>query len=221
MFFDNTKIEEISDEEINDEFLQEFINKKNLGFRVSDSESNRWTAYAVYVGMDKLCLTQFEACSFGYMVSLFFSGMGLSCGTDTWFREDEIELKILNKYNDLLSEESLNDHERKKNLFYFICDLYKKHIDKYAYKTETLSFRTSISTKLKFDNVEGDSFNDKLLYLMNKKLDLYFYKTKNNDIKIVLEKNNELPLLGSKTIILRISTDGNLIIQEEKNLERL
>lgn len=56
---------------------------------------------------------------------------------------------------------------------------------------------------------------------MNKKLDLYFYKTKNNDIQIVLEKNNELPLLGSKTIILRISTDGNLIIQEEKNLERL
>ena len=168
MFFDNTKIEEISDEKITDEFLQEFINKKELGFRVSDSESNRWTAYAVYVGIEKMNLTQFEACSFGYMISTFFSGMGLSCGTDTWFREEEIELKILDNYNDLVRDESLNDHERKKNLFNFICDLYQNHIDKYAYKTETLSFRTSISTKWKFENVEGESFNDKLVYLIDK-----------------------------------------------------
>ena len=72
----------------------------------------------------------------------------------------------MDKYNDLLSDESLNDHERKKNLFKFICDLYQNHIDKYAYKTETLSFRTSISTKWRFDDVEGDSFNDKLVNLL-------------------------------------------------------
>ncbi|WP_042708038.1 hypothetical protein [Methanobrevibacter wolinii] len=166
MFFDNTKIKEISQEEITDEFLQEFINKKELGFRVSDSESNRWTAYAVYIGIEKMNLTQFESCSFGYMISLYFSGMGLSCGTDTWFREDEIELKLLNRYNDLLSDETLNDHERKKNLFKFICDLYKNHIDKYAYKTETLSFRVSISTKQRFDEIEGNSFNEKLINLL-------------------------------------------------------
>ena len=167
MFFSGTKICEIRDE-IPDETLQKFLNKKEIGFRVTDSESNRWTAYAIYVGMEKLGLTQFEACSFGYMISTFFSGMGLSCGTEAWFREEEIELTILDKYNDLVSDESLNDHERKKNLFYFICDLYKNHIDKYAYKTETLSFRTSISTKWKFENVEGESFNDKLVYLIDK-----------------------------------------------------
>ena len=170
MFFSGTKICEIG-EEIPDETLQKFLNKKEIGFRVPDSESNRWTAYAIYVGMEKLALSQFEACSFGYMVSTFYGGMGLSCGTDTWFREEEIELKILDKYNDLLSDETLNDHERKKNLFKFICDLYKNHIDKYAYKTETLSFRTSISTKWRFDDVEGNSFNDKLVNLLrNRKI---------------------------------------------------
>ena len=119
MFFQNTKICEIG-EEIPDETLQKFLNKKEIRFRVSDSESNRWTAYAIYIGMNHLHLTQVESCSFGYMISTFFSGMGLSCGTDTWFREEEIELKILDKYNDLVSDESLNDHERKKNLFNFI-----------------------------------------------------------------------------------------------------
>ena len=76
MFFSNTKICEIG-EEIPDETLQKFLNKKEIGFRVNDSESNRWTAYAVYIGIEKLGLTQFEACSFGYMISTFFSGMGL------------------------------------------------------------------------------------------------------------------------------------------------
>lgn len=221
MFFNNTKIKEISQEEISDEFLQEFINKKNLGFRVSDSESNKWTAYAVYIGIEKMNLTQFEACSFGYMISLYFSGMGLSCGTDTWFREDEIELKILNRYNDLLSDESLNDHERKKNLFKFICDLYKNHIDKYAYKTETLSFRVSISTKQRFENIEGKS-SEKLLNLMNNKINFYYFKDKDDNLKVYLDSNhhNEGEYIGMKRLKISVSPDGNFIISENANIER-
>ena len=46
MFFQNTKICEIG-EEIPDETLQKFLNKKEIRFRVSDSESHRWTASAI------------------------------------------------------------------------------------------------------------------------------------------------------------------------------
>ncbi len=56
---------------------------------------------------------------------------------------------------------------------------------------------------------------------MNQQVDFYFYETKNNGPKIYLEKHDELPLIGAKTIKLRTSRNGNLIIQELKNIETL
>ena len=162
MFFEKEELNIINKK---DEELTGFLKKIDITFPITD-RSSRYCAWAIYEGMNRLDLTQIEACSFGYMVSTFYGGMGLSCGTDAFFREEEIEYKLLDKLNDL---SDINNIPKKAKLFYQeICDLYAHHIDEYAYKTETLSFRVSLGTKQRFDNVEGESFNDKLVYLIDK-----------------------------------------------------
>lgn len=161
MFFEKYNLQLIDK---SDEELTRFLKKMDIQLPITD-RSSRYCAWAIHEGITKLHLTQVESCSFGYMVSTFYGGMGVSCGTDAFFREEEIEYKLLDKLNDL---SDIKDIKEKAELFYQeICDLYAHHIDKYTYKTETLSFRVSLGTKQRFENVEGESFNDKLVYLID------------------------------------------------------
>ena len=99
------------------------------------------------------------------MVSIFLTGMGVSCGTDMYFREDDIEYHLLGVYDDLKSEID-DEEELAKKMFFEIFNLYKNKIEKYSFKTNHLTFRLSQSDYDRFMNVKGKDKVSKLRTLM-------------------------------------------------------
>ena len=160
MFFEKYDVNLINK---SDKELAEFLKKIGIEFQITD-QSSRYCAWAIYEGINKLHLTKTEACSFGYMVSTFYGGMGLSCGTDYLYKEENIEYALIDKLNEL---KDIKDINKKAELFYQeICDLYHDDLDEYAYHRERINIMISNDTLERFQEVEGATRNDKLVNLI-------------------------------------------------------
>ena len=109
--------------------IQKWCDTHNVFIDVSADDSALWAGFAYMYG-DMHNLTEVETGSFGYMVSKFMTGVGVSCGTDIHFREDDIEQHIIGIYDEL-KEECNDEEELAKKLFYEIAELYIWDIEEY------------------------------------------------------------------------------------------
>lgn len=149
----------------NEKTIQRWCDTHNVFIKVTADDSTLWAGFANMYGQMH-GLTVVEAGSFSYMVSLFMTGMGVSCGTDMYFREDDIEYHILGILDELRDEVD-DEEELAKKLFYEIEELYKWDIEKYSLKTNSLNFRLSLSDYGRFMEVDGDTKVDKLRALLD------------------------------------------------------
>ena len=150
----------------NERIIQQWCDAHSIFLKVNADNSTLWAGFSNMYGQTN-GLSYIEAGSFSYMVSMFLTGMGVSCGTEMYFREEDIEYRIL-KIFDVLKNEESDEEELAKKLFFAIFDLYKNEIEKYSFKTNHLTFRLSQSDYDKFMLVEGESKVDKLRVLMRK-----------------------------------------------------
>ena len=164
MFIEEKLLPNIIKPSVTERSVQSWCDKHSVFIRVNSDWSTYWAGFAnMYGQMNGLSFI--ESGSFSYMVSMFMTGMGVSCGTDMYFREEDIEYRILKIYDDL-RETTDDEEELAKKLFYEIFDLYKNHIEKYSLKTNSLNFRISQSDYDRFMDVDGKTKIDKLRLLL-------------------------------------------------------
>lgn len=144
--------------------VQRWCDTHNVVINVRSDLSTYWTGFSNMYGQLN-GLSYIEAGSFSYMVSTFLTGMGVSCGTDIYFREDDIEYHLLGVY-DKLKEEEDDEEELAKKMFFAIFDLYRNDIEKYSFKINHLTFRLSQSDYDRFMEVKGKDKISKLRTLM-------------------------------------------------------
>ena len=141
--------------ELSDEELQQFLKENGIGFQIVDN-STRWCAfaqcYAHKHGFDII-----KATSFSYIVSLFMTGMGISASTEMYFKEEKLELDLIDYLNTLKSTFPDDEVEQVKCLFLKIFKIYSENISEYEYATERLSFKLTPSEMEKFQNVPGET----------------------------------------------------------------
>lgn len=160
MFFEGENINIIDK---TDEELTKFLSDRGLDLKIVD-DSSRYCAWGIYDGYSHYGLTWNEALSMGYMVSLFFAGMGMSCGTDYLYKEESIEYTLIDKLNEL---SYIDDEQKRAEMFYEeICGLYADDLDEYAYHRERINMMVSNDTLERFQEVEGATRNDKLVNLI-------------------------------------------------------
>ena len=150
---------------LNDGELQEFVKENELGFKIVDN-STRWCAFAQYYAHEHE-FDVVKATSFAYMISLFMSGMGISAGTEMYFKEEQLEYDLIDYMNEIKSKIS-NESEQVQNMFNHIFEVYSNHISDYEYATERLSFKLTPSEMEKFQSIEGKNNKEKFKKLLEK-----------------------------------------------------
>lgn len=164
MFFERQYEPYIIQPTTNVRIVQRWCDTHNVFINVDSNPSTFWAGFANMYGHLN-GLSYIESGSFSSMISLFMTGMCVSCGTDVYFREADIEYHIIKVLDDL--REELDDEEEiAKRLFFSIFDLYKNDIEKYSFKVNHLTFRLSQSDYDRFMSVKGKTKVDKLRTLM-------------------------------------------------------
>ena len=151
---------------VNERNVQRWCDKHHVFIRVDSDLSTYWAGFARMWG-ELNGLSYLEASSFSYMVSKFITGMGVSCGSEMYFREEDIEMRILNMYDEIKGETD-DDEELGRKLFMSIYELYLNDSEKYTFKTNALNFRLSQTDFDRFMNVPGVKKSDKLRFLLDK-----------------------------------------------------
>ena len=158
----NNRIE-IIDSSVNYDELESFAVKRGIPY-FNEDISSKWNAYAqLYASQHNLSFS--EQLSFGYIVSDVFGGMGQSCSTGSYFKEEEILDQVVKEFN-RLGETNQSDEVIMKELFEFIFQLYSKDIEKYTFKTEKLNFKLSLPMMEHFLEVDGETRTDKFRLLI-------------------------------------------------------
>lgn len=156
-YYDSNIIEEKTNEE-----LTIFLKENNIGFEIVDNPT-RWCAFAQYYA-HKNGFNLIKATSFSYIISVFYADMGVSAGTDAYYREDTIENVIV----DHLHEYPVTDESSAISLFNYIFDLYDNHITEYEYKSENLNIRLTPSELELFKTIDGGNYSEKFRNLLKK-----------------------------------------------------
>ena len=162
MFFEDNKIENI-DGTVDYEELEKFAKERGMPY-YNEDKASQWNAYAQKYGYDH-GLTHSEQLSFGYMISSIFGGMGYSCSTEMYYKEEEIFSESIEALNRLM-ESDLNESEVMKELFDYIFTLYHEKIEDYCFKTEKLNLKISLSMMERMEKVPGETKSEKFRYLM-------------------------------------------------------
>ena len=166
MFFENNRIENIN-ENVDYDKLKKFEIDRGMPYYEEDVAS-QWNAYAQQYG-SKHGLTYSEQLSFGYMCSSLFGGMGYSCSTEMYYKEEEIFDDAIDSLN-RLRESGIPEDEVIKKLFEHIFKIYSEKIEEYSFKTEKLNLKISLSMLEHLDDVPGDSKSEKFRTLMREYL---------------------------------------------------
>ena len=151
---------------VNERNVQRWCDKHHVFIRVDSDLSTYWAGFARMWG-ELHGLSYLEASSFSYMVSMVMTGMGVSCGSDMYFREEDIEQKVLNMYDEL-NKRDIDDEALGVAMFMGIYELYLHDSEKYTFKTNALNFRLSQTDFDRFMNVPGIKKSDKLRFLLDK-----------------------------------------------------
>lgn len=162
MFFEDNKIENI-DGTVDYEELEKFAKERGMPY-YNEDKASQWNAYAQKYGYDH-GLTHSEQLSFGYMISSIFGGMGYSCSTEMYYKEEEIFSESIEALNRLM-ESDLNESEVMKELFDYLFILYHEKIEDYSFKTEKLNLKISLSMMERMEKVPGETKSEKFRYLM-------------------------------------------------------
>lgn len=165
MFWNGVYEYTIIDDSVSENDLKEFL-KENMIFLEIVDNSTRWCAFAHYYG-HKHGLSSVHATSFSYMVSLFMTGMGISASTEIYFKEEKIELDLVDEYNSI-NEEEIPEKEKVIKLFDSIFKLYSEEISEYEYATERVSLKLTPSQMEKFLSLEGENNKQKFINLLEK-----------------------------------------------------
>lgn len=164
IFFKNEIQPQMVGCELSDEELQHFLTEEGISMQIVDP-STRWAAYGQYyghsVGWDVIRST-----SFSYMVSLFFTGMGVSASTEMYIKEETMEYDIIDFLNKIREDGQLPLEEEAPLLFKYIVDIYENHIAKYEYATERVSLRLTPSQMAKFQAIDGETNTEKFKNLL-------------------------------------------------------
>ena len=168
MFFEDSKLENL-DPHIDYVELENFAVERGMPYYAEDVASH-WNAYAQRYGAEH-GLTYSEQLSFGYMCSSIFGGMGYSCSTEVYYKEEEIFyvcIDALNRLKEGIEEES----EIMRELFDYIFLLYHEKIEDYSFKTEKLNLKVSLSMMERYEKIPGETKSEKFRCLMQE----YFHR---------------------------------------------
>lgn len=147
------------------EELTEKMRNKRINFPLNTLE-NRWCAYAIYDLEEAGSSNLIEQSSFGSIISLFFGGMSVSASTEMYLREETIENHCIDMWN--LIDDTLTQKERLIQFYNKIKELYVSDIDEYWRNTERINLRVSMKTFQRFEAVEGKTYNEKLVNLLQR-----------------------------------------------------
>lgn len=162
MLFEDNDIS-IIDASVDYSALKQFASKRGLPYYDEDI-SSKWNAYAQWFGSMN-GLTWSEQLSFGYIVSSLFGGVGQSCSTEMYYREEQITHKIVEEFN-RLKDLNQSDEEIMKELFNFTFRLYSEDIEDYTFKTEKMNMKLSLSMMEHFLEIDGETKTDKFRNLV-------------------------------------------------------
>ena len=163
MIFDNNDIH-VLDPNIDLEDLREYAEERNFPFYMEEPASH-WNAYAHKYGSEN-GLTFSERLSFAYMCSSIFGGLGYSCSTEAYFKEEKITHDSIDALNQLREDETLSEEQIMRDLFDWIFTLYNTRIDEYTFKTEKIGFRISLPMMEHFEEVDGETRVEKFQNLL-------------------------------------------------------
>lgn len=152
---------EIFDETISEDMYMGM--SKGYGIPYVSSLTDKWFIYSINHCLDK-GFDVYRANSFAHIISLFITGMGRSCGTDAYFKEEEIEFFALDLFNGY--DDSLKEKDKIRMFFNDMFVLYEEHIESYTIKNQRLQIRCSILLLEQFNNVDGNTANEKLENLL-------------------------------------------------------
>lgn len=155
IFSDVPKTEKLTDE----------MRKKGINFPLNTLE-NRWCAYAIYDLEQSGSSNLIEQSSFGSTISLFFGGMGVSASTEMYIREETIENQCIDMWN--LLDDTLSTKQKLVEFYEKIKELYISNINEYWRNTERINLRVSMKTLQRFEAVEGETYNKKLVNLLQR-----------------------------------------------------
>ena len=155
LFSDVPKTEKLTDE----------MGKKGINFPLNTIE-NRWCAYAIYDLEQSGISNLIEQSSFGSIISLFFGGKAVSASTEYYIKEETIENQCVDMWN--LIDDTLSTKERLKEFYNKIKELYTSNINEYWRNTERINLRVSMKTFQRFEAVEGKTYNEKLVNLLQR-----------------------------------------------------
>lgn len=165
MFWEKEYQPEIVGCKLSDEELQRFLQENDIGLQIVDN-STRWCAYAQYYAHEE-GFDMIHATSFAYMVSLFMTGMGISASTEMYIKEETLELDLVDKLNEIKSENK-DEKLQVKSMFRYIFWTYRDNISNYEYATERLSFKLTPTQMKQFQSIPGENNTEKFKNLLNK-----------------------------------------------------
>ena len=149
-------------EEISDEEYKGFA--KGVSVPYDNTLTDKWFVYCLMYSFDK-GMDIYRANSFGHVISMFATGLGHSCGTYLFFKEEQIEYFAIDLVNSIDTDKS--DIERINIFFLEMFKLYDELIEEYTIKNQRLQIRCSISMLNEFNNVDGATNSEKLGNLLS------------------------------------------------------
>lgn len=144
--------------------LQQFCQENSIYININDN-STEWASFANYYAR-KHNFNPFKAGSFSYIISMFLSPMGVSCRTEIYYREENIEMMFLKELEELFEKYS-DETIIAKTLFYKIFEFYNSEdFEDYCYKKQRVDVKLSVDMYFELDDVAGDNISDKIRTLI-------------------------------------------------------
>jgi len=164
MFFKRQYDYKIIDKNVTEEEIKEVLKENNIHLSIEDP-SGKWAGFSNYYAL-KNGFNNMKSGSFAYMTSLFLSGLGASCGTEMYYKEEEIEYTLYQAVQNITHLQDLTEQEKAKMVFDFIFNFYKLDADNYERVYTTFTMKLTYSEYEKFINVEGETKADKFRTLL-------------------------------------------------------
>lgn len=154
---------DIIDSSVSVEDLESFCHENDIQLQFH-TDSEIWCAFAQYYGR-KHGLDVIASTSFSYIISALFTGLGVSAGTEIYFRENDISFDSIDYLNTLRTEET-DEETIAKKLFQYIFDIYHHKIWQYEFKDEKICIRVGESTLAKIMDADGKNKSEKIMNLI-------------------------------------------------------
>ena len=165
MFFKEQYEYKIIDNEVTEAEKQQALHENNIDLQMTDAPS-RWAGFSHYYGI-KNGFNTVKSGSFAHMASLFLTGLGCSCGTELYYKEEEIEFTLHQAVANMMQLQDLTEEQKAKMVFEFIFNFYQVDAEIYEKTFTTFTMKLTYSEYEKFEQVEGETKADKFRRLLS------------------------------------------------------